>query len=494
MNKNQARKIKPFIFIFLLLGLSSVSGCATSAQKKGLDDIEKIVKERTTPHFQTLDLHWYRGTAKDVEVQESVGSMLQGDLSVYAALQIALLNNRSLQSTFEQLGIAQADLLQAGFLENPHFSAEVRFPEKSTDHTNTEFAVTQNILDFIFLPLRKKIAKEQLEQTKSQIAEAILNLIAEVKLAYYELQSAVQVEALQQTVLQAAKLAAEFSKRQYEAGNINELEWATQQSFVGQAKLDLIHSKEDILMAREHLIRLMGLSTYDSNWNVLAQLKAIPAAEPPLIDLEELALSQRFDLIAARQEIKILQKRFSLAQIANVDSIDVGVSTERDPDGERVIGPTFDLEVPIFERGQGTNDRLQAQIRQSKQQLLALENKARSEVRTLLGQLRINRQMVEAYRDTVIPLRTRIIGLAQKHYNYMLIGVFQMLEAKQDEVKAQLEYIESVRDYWIARAQLERAVGGRLFMEESVPPALIAPSSESMREKHEHHEHGGKTW
>jgi cobalt-zinc-cadmium efflux system outer membrane protein len=44
----------------------------------------------------------------------------------------------------------------------------------------------------------------------------------------------------------------------------------------------------------------------------------------------------------------------------------------------------------------------------------------------------------------------------------MLLGVYQLLAAKQNEINSYREYIESVRDYWIARADLERAIGTRL--------------------------------
>ena len=44
----------------------------------------------------------------------------------------------------------------------------------------------------------------------------------------------------------------------------------------------------------------------------------------------------------------------------------------------------------------------------------------------------------------------------------MLKGAYDLLLAKQNEVAAERSYIEAWRDYWIARAELERAVGGSL--------------------------------
>jgi cobalt-zinc-cadmium efflux system outer membrane protein len=37
-----------------------------------------------------------------------------------------------------------------------------------------------------------------------------------------------------------------------------------------------------------------------------------------------------------------------------------------------------------------------------------------------------------------------------------------LIESKQAQVEAHAQYIAAVRDYWTARADLERAVGGRI--------------------------------
>ena len=44
----------------------------------------------------------------------------------------------------------------------------------------------------------------------------------------------------------------------------------------------------------------------------------------------------------------------------------------------------------------------------------------------------------------------------------MLLGVYQLIQAKQAEFEAYRDSIEALRDYWIARSDLERAIGGRI--------------------------------
>jgi cobalt-zinc-cadmium efflux system outer membrane protein len=99
---------------------------------------------------------------------------------------------------------------------------------------------------------------------------------------------------------------------------------------------------------------------------------------------------------------------------------------------------------------------------------------ARSEVRLAALRLDTGRQMVSHYREVVVPLRKTVTEQALLHYNGMFISAFQLLAAKQGEVDARRGYLEALRDYWIARAELARALGG------SLPPAPSQPAAPTL--------------
>ena len=116
-------------------------------------------------------------------------------------------------------------------------------------------------------------------------------------------------------------------------------------------------------------------------------------------------------------------------------------------------------------------------------------------MRSGITRLNAARQTAELYQEDLIPIRERIVVETQKHVNYMLLGVFQLLQAKRDEVNAYREYLEALRDYWIAFAELERAVGGNLQI--SGASAASAFSSVPATEKEvpetpPQHHHGGE--
>ena len=64
----------------------------------------------------------------------------------------------------------------------------------------------------------------------------------------------------------------------------------------------------------------------------------------------------------------------------------------------------------------------------------------------------------------------------QEEVNYMLVGVFELLVARQQEYEAYAGYLEAVQDYWVARAVLTQAVGRRLPSSDQPAAATLDPA------------------
>ena len=469
--------------LVLLLG-----GCATVEPKGGFDDVQTLVSERSGEF-----LHWSQGTPEDDAVDERVRELLNGELTADAATQIALLKNPSLQAAYETLGVSQADMVQAGLLKNPVFSGTMRPVVRGPSGTNVELDLAQNFLQLLMLPARKKLARTQFEEAKFRVAHEVLAFASEVRGAYYALQAARHVVQILRTATDAAGVSAELAERLHEAGNVSDLTLARGQSLYEDARLTLMMAEADVTPLREQLSRLMGLRGDKGAWRVPAQLPPLPGAVPAADELERLALSQRLDLRAAAQEIEALRQALSLARFYRwIPFAEVGVSSERDPDGKGgwVVGPSLSLELPIFDQGQAKLARLEAQLREAEKRLSAIELDMRSRVREAKARLELARALIERYRLTVVPLRERIVALSLQEYNFMLIGAFELLSAKRDEIDAYKGYVDALRDFWLASADLREAVGGEFPVGEpehiSPPSPVRKPSAPPM---HDHHGH-----
>jgi cobalt-zinc-cadmium efflux system outer membrane protein len=442
----------------LALALAApLGGCVP--KEAGFPDVARAVEERTG--YRIL---WNRGGEADREVASRVAALLARPLGVDEAVQIALLGNRRLQGTYEDLMIAEADLVQAGLLRNPVLSASLRFPLDERGAPNIGVGVEQDFLDVLLIPARKRLASSEFEAAKLRVGGEVLRLAADVRVAYFTLQGAQQIATMRRTIAEAGEASVELAQRQHDAGNISDLDLAGEQALYEQIRLDLARSEGEILGARERLIRLLGLFGADVSFTLPDRLPDLPAADPTLDHLETLAITRRLDVAAAREEAQTSAHQLALAGGTRwlAGGVGLGADFERDVDAKRVIGPTVRLELPIFDQKQALIARLEAELRQRRQRLAALAIDARSEVREARGRVLATRAVAAHYRVVVIPLRERIVALSQQHYDAMLLGVYQLLMAKQSEVNAYREYIEAVRDYWIARAELSRATGGKL--------------------------------
>jgi cobalt-zinc-cadmium efflux system outer membrane protein len=433
-------------------------GCAQVPKEAGFSDVQTLVGKRVD-----YQLRWNQGTDADLDVERAIEKLLEDQLTPEAAVQIALLNNPELQAVYEELGITQADVVEAGLLENPVIFGQARRPNKSEESSNYEFGITQNFLNILMQPARKKLSAIRFEQVKLQVADEVIRLVAEVRESYFAALGAGQIRDLRNQITAAAGSSFELAGRLHAAGNIGDLDLAKEHALYEQTRLEQAHSEATLIDAREHLTRLMGLWGSQTNWRLPAKLPDIPADEMPLEQLESMAIDNRLDLAAERKGVEALAQALGITiDWRWVGQIEVGVSTERETDRTWVTGPSLAIELPIFNQRQADIARLEAQLRRSQKRLTAQAIDIRSEVRSLRNRLIMQRNVIGHYRGTVLPLREKIVNLTLKKYNYMLLGAFDLLAAKQQEFEAYQKYLEALRDYWMIRADLQRSLGGRL--------------------------------
>jgi cobalt-zinc-cadmium efflux system outer membrane protein len=460
--------------VLLLVALNGA--CAGVSPERGHDQVAAIVSERTGHKTR-----WEKGPPDDAQIAQWVRELTAQGLTRARAVEIALVNNPALQATYEELGISQADMVQAGLLRNPAFGLDLGFRLNNGETDEVRLSLVQDFLDLIVLPLRKQIAREQFETDILNVANRALEVAAEVDKAFVAAETSVDLVAFRRTIVEGSAAAADFAQRQLEAGNVSELDRATEAAAYQQAKLDLAREEVQLLEARERVNRLLGLWGETTSWRFAEPLAPMPDADPRLEHLEAFAISRRLDVAVARRRVALLAKAVDLARSTRyVGRLDVGVDMHQDPNGPLLLGPNLVIELPIFDQRQAVIARLEAQRRAQERRLQEVSVDARSEVRLAALRLQTGRQVLLHYRDVLVPLRKTVSEQALLHYNGMFISVFQLLTAKQSELDARRGYLEALRDYWSARADLTRALGG--WLPPSSPPS---PAPEGTHQ-HEH--------
>ena len=434
---------------------------AASTARENADatkSVRQLVQDRSGK-----DVIWEKDQAAREQALQDARRLLRKPLTIDTAVQIALLNNRSLQASIEEVGLSTADLLEASTIPNPRFDLAVRVPDKPPSGTYIAYGAAIDFLSIIMIPLKKRVAKDQLEAAVLRVAHETLELASQVKVAVYSLQASQQLLRRFKVIAETNAAALDLAKRQRDAGNISELTLARQQATCSRSRLDIATTEAEILQDRQRLNRLLGLWGPDVNWQLADELSKMPSTELPLAGLERLAICQRLDLQADYLSIQSQAKNLGLTKSFRLlGALDFGVESERETDAQTRTGPTFAIELPIFNQGQARIARGEAALRQAQDRFEALAVDVRSQIRELRDQLASKREIARSYQEELLPIQRRILSESLSNYNAMQISDFELFTTKAEEERTEREYLEAVRDYWITRAQLEEAVGGNL--------------------------------
>jgi cobalt-zinc-cadmium efflux system outer membrane protein len=440
----------------LLLGALALAGCATPTR----DDSERAVRDRVAAVSPATGPGLDGALSGDAAATDARLAALRAQpLTPPAAVEIALLRSPTVGAAFASLGLSRADLIGATRLSNPTLGGS-RIGVDGQYRTTIDFALALN--DLLLLPARRRLGAAGFERTQRLVAQEMLTLVADVETAYYSAVSARQVAIMRDAVANAAGLSAELAQRFFEAGNITPLQLATERAGASQAKLDAARAAVAARIQRLALLRTIGVGQ-DPAWTLADTL---PQPVPPQADeaaLLQLAQRQRADLDGARREVALLEDTLQVVRRWRLlGEARVGGEREREPSGERLSGPRLELALPIFDQGQPGITRATAQLEASRAALRDLELAVGNDVRNALDRWTTAAGLVAEFERALVPAQQAIVAQQQLQQNFMLVGQFELLLAKQREYDAWQGYLEAIRDYWIARTDLERAIGSAL--------------------------------
>jgi outer membrane protein, heavy metal efflux system len=443
------------------------------AEDKPFSAVEKKVKERTGH-----SVSWEQNQAAREESLAQARALLRKPLTSSSAVQIALLNNRDLQSAFDEIGLSFADLREARMLANPEADLAVSVPAG----TLFEWSIAQNFLNLLMIPMRARVAREHLAAAQLRVSDVVIKIVAEVKSAAFEFEAGEALLERLRMARDAQGASLQLMQDIHAAGNAPDLKLVEEQAAYSQSRLALEMAEAAQREHREKLNRLLGLWGSDTDWKFAGALPDVPAAAPSIHGLETLAVANRLDLAAARAELTGLVKALGLEKTFRfVGVLEFGVASSHDADSPASTGPSVRLELPVFNQGQPRIARAEAQLRLAQSRFEQLAIGVRSDVRELRDRMLSKRDMALFYREDLLPTRRRILALTLLNYNAMLSGAFELFAAKREELEAERSWIEARRDYWIARAELERAVGGDL---DAKPDTISSPVVSKSKTSH----------
>lgn len=442
-----------------------------------------------------------------------------GRLSVDGAIALALANNRALRADLEVIGQAKAELIQAGLLPNPMLSISLGLPEAG-GLANLQFALAQDLAAIWLIPTRVQSARAMLQQRILSVADIALGLTTDIRTNYSTLQYQALAIQQQEQNLAILREAMEIAQARLRSGSTTQLDVNLIQSRYLETDLELLAIRNEFAVTQRTLLRLLGFARATDEWRpteLSFDSPRLPLAlsEDELVDI---ALLQRLDLHAAdfervsaladfeQQRLRVIQnlgigimgERFERQALPGRDiladtaraSIAAGQLTapeiesraqrrqERDLEIANILGPSFEVTLPIFDQNQAQIAKARFRARELHQRYREVEQRIIENVRTALKQRRLAQDRVRVFRESLLPLQESNLDLSETAYRAGRESILTVLLAQESLIRTRLAHAAALRDLEISTANLERQLAGRLS-ELATQSPTTQPASQS---------------
>jgi cobalt-zinc-cadmium efflux system outer membrane protein len=429
-------------FILLCLGGLVWTSCATTGQVPDRNTLDSAIRARAAAGIRV------EGAAPlppDASIDDG--------LTAQEAVSIALWNSPSFQATLADLGLARADLIEAGLLRNPVLSLLFPVGPKQLEWT------LQYPFEMLWQrPRRVAAAQLNAQAVGERLVWDALALVAQTRTAHAD--SVIADRRLQLTVENAelVERLAGITDARLRAGDISELEARSARSDAARVQVVRRAVEHDRNLARLTLAAILGLDT------MAEQVRAIPGefVDPATCGAEaarlEDALASRPDVRAAEISIEAAAQRARWERSRVLTLIGILDGNGRGEEGAEV-GPGVNLDVPVFARNQGGISRAEAEVERASRQYAAVRAQVVADVRSAGVRAQQAQQAIAAWRDDIVPSLEIEQRQAEGAYQAGEVPLFALLDVSRRLVDGRLRLLDAEADLQRATIAVERSIG-----------------------------------
>ena len=210
--------------------------------------------------------------------QQRIDEWLRQPLDMDQSVRIALLNNPGLQARLAQLGVQDADRVQALTLPNPTLTLGRMV---NSDEREIERQLSFGLVSLITLPWRSRWQGMQMEQATLTAAQDVLRLAADTRRAWLRA-VATPAAGVQRAHARGGRGRCRAGAAHGPRGNFSRLQQARELSIQQDTAAQLARARLAATAEHEQLARLMGLWGRRIDFKLPDQLPAIPQAATQL--------------------------------------------------------------------------------------------------------------------------------------------------------------------------------------------------------------------
>jgi outer membrane protein, heavy metal efflux system len=445
---------------------------------------------QTAPHQNSAD-HAARQAEKRHQEMPAVVLRLD-DLE-----RMALENNPTLKQAEARTGAAQGRLRQAGLYPNPaigYAADEISFGPiiRGGEHG---FFVDQTIVLGGKLGKNRQVFAQALAQAEAEAETQRHRVLNNVRLLYYEALGAQRRLEMRQKLAGLAEEAVKTSLGLFNVGASDKPDLLEIEVEAQEARLAVTRAQNEQLRIWQQLAALLGV--LDLRVTPLAGDfdQGIPVLEPDTT-LQEILRDSPL-LKSARAGVQRAQASVDFERSLRIPDLQArgGLRYNREllERGGLPVGwegfADVGIQIPLFNRNQGTILAARSEASFAEQEVRRLEMVIRSRFSSFFNRYQTLRQMVETYKNEIIPRADQAYQLYLAKFKEMAAAYPQALIAQRTLFQAGIEYVSAVENLWRAVVPLQgylltegldapRAFEDRVSVEQSLRPDDNFPASE----------------
>ncbi len=484
MDKNSVKPSKKILIMrgstltlgtVLYLALTFLIGCDFTSSKITSQNLS-VVANPVYPSSQQRVSGFKIANKNTHQEDDLTRPIINGPLTLSAALSIAEMRNPLLKVKRKELEIAQRELEQASlsFINNPEFSVEAarRRSLSSVEPGNfTDWAIeiSQEFEVWGQPKARRKAALAAYKVVQSDIEIVEWEILARVRKEFIDLLFATRHRRLLEVQNRFSKAILDLSERQLKSGEISKMQHR-------QMKLMIVTTWKKLEEARVEEENSAGalLSTLDISLNIKLQVKddlPHPQRLPFKIDdiiHETLSNHPRLH----RHRLLIEQRRHELALVQKEarPNFTGSIFFDREEEEDNTVGISISVPLPIFNRKQGAIRAAEEAVAVAVAEMNATQKDWINKVNLAVNRLNSSYRTVSLYNREVI----EDIRINQKQLERSFrLGETDLLElrlSQQELLDMESEALEATAEYYRRLAHVEGLIGHEVeFL--SPPPA-----------------------
>lgn len=405
----------------------------------------------------------------------STDFVTQEGLTVEKLVETALSRRADLLATRQRLAVAQGRLIQAGLRPNPVLDAEYGSPQFLGGEAERDFSVGVSQVFELGGKRNKrvKVAELEIAQIGAEVAVLERQVAAEIRITYATAVAAARQLDVLEKLIAADNEIVRATEARLKEGDVAPLDVNLVKVERSRLQIQAIEAKTNL---ETSLLTLQSLTGTD----VAESLQIAPQSErPPRLDLgltklTDMALTGRNDLKAAKISEELGTARIDLAKSLATPNVAASVRYSRnkgiidfpvtagggvavDRSNELTFGVS--VELPFFNRNQGEIASAAGEKLLATRNREFLEASIRRDVALAYRKYRAAAEKLVLYSTQILPRSEENLKSVRAAYGFGEFSVFEVVNEQRRLTENLAGYNESLRDYYIALAELETALG-----------------------------------